>query len=111
MEEYLELWNNWQLFSSRGYVVFEPNIEIAPQSTTLMGDIAMSVLPGIERLIESGIADPERAGCIGISGGGYATMALLAESKAFRAGDALAGPSDLLDLYSYGEGRRIGTVL
>ncbi len=111
MEQYTELWNNWQLYASRGYVVFEPNIETPSDSTALMSSITTSVLPGIEKLIELGVGDPEKVGCIGISGGGYAAIALLTQSKAFRAGVALDAPLDLLDLYSYGEGQRVVRVL
>jgi dipeptidyl aminopeptidase/acylaminoacyl peptidase len=111
MEQNPQLWNNWQLYASRGYVVFVPDMDLRTSTRTFMSDIAKSVLPGIRKLIELGIVDSKRVACVGVSGGGYATLALLVQSSAFRAGVVVDGPSDLVDLYSYGEGRRIVRVL
>jgi dipeptidyl aminopeptidase/acylaminoacyl peptidase len=107
MEQAPQLWNNWQLYASRGFVVFEPDVQLGASGREFMSDIAKSVVPGIGRMVSLGIADPKRVGCVGISAGGYATLALLVQSKVCQAAIVLNGVSDMLDLFSYGNGRRI----
>src|SRR5262249_39658024 len=64
---------NMQLFATRGYVVLFPDIPaIKP-----MNALAKAVLPGVNKLVELGIADPERLGTMGHSQGGTAVMALI----------------------------------
>jgi dipeptidyl aminopeptidase/acylaminoacyl peptidase len=90
---------NIQLLATRGYAVLVPDV---PQRlTTPMADIASAVLPGINRVIELGIADPERLGVIGHSYGGYSVLSLLVQTKRFRAAVESAGYADLLG--NYGE--------
>jgi dipeptidyl aminopeptidase/acylaminoacyl peptidase len=80
-----------QLFATRGYAVFLPD---APTNLgTGAADLMKSVLPGIDRLIEIGIADPDRIGIIGHSNGGYSVLALVVQTTRFSAaivGDGLA---------------------
>ena len=81
---------NMQLFATRGYVVLYPDIpSIKPMSA-----LAKSVLPGINKLIELGIADPQRLGVMGHSQGGTATMALIVQTKRFQAALEAAGSAD-----------------
>jgi dipeptidyl aminopeptidase/acylaminoacyl peptidase len=67
---------------------------------TPMQDIAGTVLPGINRVVELGIADPERVGVIGGSYGGYSTLALLVQSPRFAAAVAVASPANLFTYYA-----------
>jgi dipeptidyl aminopeptidase/acylaminoacyl peptidase len=80
-----------QLLATRGYAVFLPD---APTKLgTAAADLMKSVLPGVDRLIEIGIADPDRIGIIGHSNGGYSVLALVVQTTRFRAaivGDGLA---------------------
>jgi dipeptidyl aminopeptidase/acylaminoacyl peptidase len=61
-----------------------------------MSDIAAAVLPGIDKVIELGIADPDRVGVTGHSYGGYSTLSLIVQSTRFKAAVSSAGPADLV---------------
>jgi dipeptidyl aminopeptidase/acylaminoacyl peptidase len=67
---------------------------------TPMQDIAGTVLPGINRVVELGIADPGQIGVIGGSYGGYSTLALLVQSPRFAAAVAVASPANLFSYYA-----------
>ena len=90
---------NWQMFATRGYAVFMPDIPTNP--STKMADIASAVSPGVEQLIKRGVADPHKIGVVGHSDGGYATLALLVQSSLFRAGIMIDGHGDLIEDCSY----------
>ena len=97
---------NMQLFSTRGYAVL---LADSPQQVgTPMLDTIKTILPGVNRVIQMGIADPERIGLMGHSNGGYATLALLVQTNRFEAAAEIDGASDLLTLY--GEMRSDGTA-
>ena len=90
---------NWQMFATRGYAVFMPDIPTNP--STKMADVARAVLPGVEELIKSGVADSHKIGVVGHSDGGYATLALLVQSNLFRAGIMIDGHGDLIEDCTY----------
>jgi dipeptidyl aminopeptidase/acylaminoacyl peptidase len=80
---------NMQLLATRGYAVFVPD---APQRlATPMLDLAKTVLPGVDKIIELGIVDPNRLAVAGFSYGGYSTMALIVQTPRFRAAISIAG--------------------
>jgi dipeptidyl aminopeptidase/acylaminoacyl peptidase len=84
---------NFQLLATRGYAVLFPD---APQRLgTPMADLAKTVLPGVNKVIEMGIADPDRVGITGHSYGGYTTLSLLVQTNRFRAAVESAGMADL----------------
>ena len=88
---------NMQLFASRGYAVLLPD---APQSSqTPMLDLAKNVLPGVDRAIELGVADPDRLGVMGHSYGGYSALALLVQTNRFKAAVSSAAPANWFTLY------------
>ena len=88
---------NTQLLATRGYVVFMPD---APQHIgTPMLDLAKTVLPGISKMVEMGIADPKKVGVLGQSYGGYTTLSLIVQSHRFKAAVELNGPGSLPGLY------------
>ena len=88
---------NMQLLATRGYAVFFPD---APQHLgTPMFDLAKAVLPGVNKVIEMGVADPTRLGLMGHSYGGYSTLALIVQTKRFKAAIEVDGPGDLLGFY------------
>lgn len=90
---------NMQLLATRGYAVLLPD---APQHVgTPMRDLGKSVLPGVNKLIEMGLADPERLGVVGVSYGGYSTVSLLVQTTRFKAAVEVDGYGDLVG--SYGE--------
>jgi len=88
---------NFQLFSTRGYAVLLPDAREAEHEPLL--SLGRSVLPGINRVIDMGIADPERIGVMGHSGGGYSTLALISQSKRFAAAAELSGWGNYIGLY------------
>lgn len=88
-----------QLLASNGYAVLVPDVPL--RVPTPMADHARAVLPGIDRLIELGIADPGRIGVTGHSYGGYGTLALLVQSGRFAAAAASAAQGDLVANYGH----------
>jgi dipeptidyl aminopeptidase/acylaminoacyl peptidase len=89
--------DNMQLLATRGYAVLLPDL---PQKVgTPMLDIAKGLLPGINKVIELGIADPARLGIMGQSYGGYTTLSALVQSPRFKAAVVRAGPVDLVSNY------------
>jgi dipeptidyl aminopeptidase/acylaminoacyl peptidase len=97
---------NMQLFATRGYAVFAPD---SPQQVgTPMTDLVKSVLPGVSKVVEMGIADPTRLGLLGHSNGGYGTLSLIVQTDRFKAAIEADGMADLLG--DYGEMDRSGTA-
>ncbi len=88
---------NMQLLATRGYAVLLPDAPV--HVGTPMTDIAKAVLPGVNKLIEMGIADPVRLGVIGQSFGGYSTLALIVQTKRFRAAMMADGFGDIMSAY------------
>src|SRR5260370_5625209 len=88
---------NLQLLATRGYAVLFPD---APQHVgTPMLDLAKTVLPGLDKVIEMGIADPDRLGLMGHSYGGYSVLSLIVQTKRFKAAIECDGPGDLVGMY------------
>jgi len=88
---------NMQLFATRGYVVLLPD---APQRLgTPMADLAKTVLPGVDKIVEMGIADPTRLGVMGHSYGGYSSLSLMVQTTRFKAGVMSDGYGDIMAHY------------
>jgi dipeptidyl aminopeptidase/acylaminoacyl peptidase len=97
---------NMQLLATRGYAVLLPD---APQHLgTPMIDLAKTVLPGVNKVIEMGIADQDRLGIMGQSYGGYSTLSLIVQTDRFRAAVESDGYADLVGYY--GEMDRSGAA-
>jgi dipeptidyl aminopeptidase/acylaminoacyl peptidase len=64
-----------------------------------MADLAKTVLPGVNKVIEMGIADPERLGVMGHSYGGYSTLGLIVQTGRFKAALEADGVADLISSY------------
>ncbi|HWX43612.1 MAG TPA: prolyl oligopeptidase family serine peptidase [Blastocatellia bacterium] len=88
---------NKQLLATRGYAVLLPDTPLRVGSP--MSDLASTVLPAVDKVIEMGIADPERLGVMGASYGGYSTLALIVQTTRFRAAVIFAGFGDLISAY------------
>ncbi|HJR41213.1 MAG TPA: prolyl oligopeptidase family serine peptidase [Gemmatimonadaceae bacterium] len=88
---------NLQLLAARGYVVLFPSIPLAPD--TVRRDQYLSIVPpvigAVDRLIELGIADPDRLAVGGHSNGGYTTNVIITQTNRFRAAITMAGMSNL----------------
>jgi dipeptidyl aminopeptidase/acylaminoacyl peptidase len=88
---------NMQLFATRGYAVLLPDVVIG--LGTVMSDVAKTILPGVNKVIDMGIADPDRVGVMGHSYGGYTVLALLVQTIRFRAGVMRGGYGNAMSLY------------
>jgi dipeptidyl aminopeptidase/acylaminoacyl peptidase len=88
---------NLQLLATRGYAVLLPDTD--ERENEPMASLARSVLPGINKVIELGIADPERIGVMGHSGGGYSTLALIVQTTRFKAAVECSGWGDYFGYY------------
>ena len=87
-----------QLLATRGYAVLTPDAPMGIETPML--DLAKTVLPGVNRAIELGVADSSRLAVMGESYGGYSTLALLVQTSRFRAAVSTAATaSDLLTEY------------
>jgi dipeptidyl aminopeptidase/acylaminoacyl peptidase len=88
---------NLQLLATRGYAVF------LPDSPTCKGQpmvcLAKSVLPGVNKVVDMGIADSDRVALMGHSGGGYGTLALIAQTNRFRVAVEADGFADFVGVY------------
>jgi dipeptidyl aminopeptidase/acylaminoacyl peptidase len=89
--------HNMQLLSSRGYAVLLPDSPLG--IGTPAEDLAKTVLPAIDKTIDIGIADPDRLGIMGLSYGGYSTLALLVQTTRFKAAVMDVGSGNLSSAY------------
>jgi dienelactone hydrolase len=89
------------LFAGRGYAVLVPSVPLQPMGvgSDPMLDLDKGVKPAIEKVVEMGVADPNRVGVIGHSYGGYSVYGLVTQTSRFRAAVAFAGVSDLVSMY------------
>ena len=92
---------NLQLYAARGYVVLIPSMPLPQRAERreVYGEMAKGVLPALDRLVEMGIADPDRLGVFGQSFGGYCVYALVTQTDRFKAAVAMPGITDLTGLY------------
>lgn len=81
--------DNMQIFATRGFAVLFRDSPL--RKGTPMQDLLETVLPGVNRVVELGIADPDRLGIMGHSYGGYSTLALIVQSRIFKAAVDSAG--------------------
>jgi len=89
---------NWQFFATRGYAVLIPDVPAKPE--TYMRDIAAAVLPAVDKVIELGIADPERIGITGQSNGGYGVLSMIVQTNRFKAAVDRMGVGNLIAHYT-----------
>lgn len=83
---------------SDGYVVFLPDIRY---ETGIPGFSATkSLVPGVLKLIEMGIADPDKIGIHGHSWGGYETAFIITQTDIFAAAIAGAPVGNMTSAYS-----------
>jgi dipeptidyl aminopeptidase/acylaminoacyl peptidase len=108
---------NFQVLATRGYAVFEPSIPLRENHT--LEDMARSVLPGVDKLVEMGVSDPDRLAVMGQSYGSYTVLCLLTQTERFQAAVITASviyPDLFADYirspkyYEQGQGRVSGTI-
>ncbi len=84
-------------YASRGYLFFIPDIVY---ETGYPGKSALNcILPGVQKLIELGFADPARIGIQGQSWGGYQVAWLVTRTNLFRCAGAGAPVSNMTSAY------------
>lgn len=64
-----------------------------------MQDLTKTVLPGVDKIVELGIADSHRMGVMGWSYGGYSTLSLIVQTTRFKAAVMGAGLGNLFSMY------------
>lgn len=88
---------NTQLLATRGYAVLLP--DVPKKRGTIMSDLPKAVLPGINKVVEMGIADSDRIGVFGHSLGGYGVLSLIVQTTRFKAAVDSAGLSNIISSY------------
>ncbi len=87
--------------ANHGYAVFHPSVNLVvgrPGEAWVKG-----VTSAANKLIDMGIADPDRLGVHGTSYGGYATVLLLTETDRFKAAINVSGKVDMISFYTDSE--------
>jgi len=92
---------NLQPLASRGYAVLFPSM---PGKVHEYRALTKGVLPAIDKLVEMGIADPQRLAVMGQSNGGYSTYGIISQTDRFKAAVAFAGMTDLTSIVLEFEG-------
>jgi dipeptidyl aminopeptidase/acylaminoacyl peptidase len=95
----LFMFENFQILATRGYAVFYPDFP-ARNSREVQQLARDVVFPGIDRVVEMGIADKDRIGLTGTSWGGYSAFVLVTMTDRFKAAVAESGPSNHFDSFS-----------
>ena len=102
--------------ASHGFAVFYPGMPLERHDPQRRRDpmrkLPGLVLPAINRLIDLGIADPQRLGVMGNSYGSYCTLALLTQTDRFQAAVVSAVYANLTSVYGaldeHGHGHLLG---
>lgn len=98
-----------QVFASMGYASLQPNYRGSTgygerfrslNRGHISGTDWVDVDSGVDHLVESGVADPERLGIMGWSFGGHHTFWGITQTNRFKAASAGAGANDLISMYS-----------
>ncbi len=87
--------------AGQGYAVFHPSVNLVvgrPGESWAKG-----VTAAANKLIDMGIADPDRLGVHGTSYGGYATVLLLTETDRFKAAVNVSGKVNMVSFYTDSE--------
>jgi dipeptidyl aminopeptidase/acylaminoacyl peptidase len=84
--------------TNHGYAVFHPSVNLVvgrPGEAWVKG-----VTSAANRLIDMGIADPDRLGVHGTSYGGYATALLITQTDRFKAAINISGKVNMVSFYT-----------
>jgi dipeptidyl aminopeptidase/acylaminoacyl peptidase len=84
--------------TNHGYAVFHPSVNLVvgrPGEAWVKG-----VTSAANRLIDMGIADPDRLGVHGTSYGGYATALLITQTDRFKAAINISGKVNMISFYT-----------
>ncbi len=84
--------------ADHGYAVFHPSVHLVvgrPGESWLKG-----VTAAANKLIDMGVADPDRLGVHGTSYGGYATVLLISQTDRFKAAINVSGKVNMVSFYT-----------
>ena len=84
--------------ANHGYAVFHPSVNLVighPGEAWVKG-----VTTAANRLVEMGVADPDRLGVHGTSYGGYATALLITQTDRFKAAINISGKVNMVSFYT-----------
>lgn len=88
---------NYTFYTSRGYLVFLPDI---PYRTGYPGESALNaVVPGVNMLVAEGFVEAGNIGVAGHSWGGYQIAFMITRSNIFKAAEAGAPVSNMISAY------------
>lgn len=90
---------NLALLTAEGYAVLYPSIPLEPMGGDASGaapHLIGAVLPAIDRVGALGMVDTSRVAVMGVSYGGWTTLALITRTQRFRSAVAFASASDQL---------------
>lgn len=88
---------NASVFTSNGYLFFQPDIVFRPREPGL--SVVECVGPAVRKVVAMGAADPARVGVVGHSWGGFDTTFLATHTDIFSAAVAGAPITDLVSNY------------
>jgi dipeptidyl aminopeptidase/acylaminoacyl peptidase len=104
-----------QVLAANGFAVLQPNFRgstgkslafaQANKNTWGKGDYE-DCMTGVDAMIASGVADPDRLGAFGWSYGGYLTFWILTQTDRFKAVSPGAGLSNIYSMYSQNDIQR-----
>jgi dipeptidyl aminopeptidase/acylaminoacyl peptidase len=97
---------SFPMYASNGYAVFLPDIRFKVGTPGFSATKAL--VPGVQKLVDLGIADPHGIGLHGHSWSGYQTAFVVTQTDIFKAAVAGAPVSNMTSAYS---GIRLGTGL
>jgi dipeptidyl aminopeptidase/acylaminoacyl peptidase len=86
------------ILTSNGYAVMQPSVTF---ETGFPGEAwVKAVTAAANKLIEMGVADPDRLGVQGTSYGGYATNLLITQTNRFKAAINISGKVNMISFYT-----------
>ncbi|MBA2302521.1 MAG: S9 family peptidase [Acidobacteria bacterium] len=88
---------NASVFTSQGYLFFQPDIVFRPREPGL--SVIECVEPAVRKIVAMGVADPARVGVVGHSWGGFDASYLATHSNVFAAAVAGAAITNLVSNY------------
>ncbi len=97
---------SFPVYASDDYIVFLPDVRFEVGRPGLSS--TKSVVPGVQKLIEVGLADPDRIALHGHSWSGYQTAFMITQTNLFRTAIAGAPVANMTSAYS---GIRLGSGL
>jgi len=89
---------NISVFTSLGYFVFEPDIVFTARQPGV--SVVQCVVPGVKKVLETGLIDAKRVGCVGHSWGGFDAAFLATNTDGIFAAAVAGAPlTDLVSMY------------